>query len=82
MIGQYLSNTNEIGTIHILQNILQLNKALVLICAQSHKKNRVCFETISSILLHKFYRTIVLQKFGVLGASLYYMLSLSPPFSS
>jgi len=27
MIGQYLSNTNEIGTIHILQNILQLNKA-------------------------------------------------------
>jgi len=27
MIGQYLSNTNEIGTIHILQNILQVNKA-------------------------------------------------------
>ena len=29
MIGQYLSNTNEIDTIHILQNILQLNKALI-----------------------------------------------------
>jgi len=27
MIRQYLSNTNEIGTIHILQNILELNKA-------------------------------------------------------
>jgi hypothetical protein len=27
MIGQYLSNTNEIDTIHILQNILQVNKA-------------------------------------------------------
>jgi hypothetical protein len=27
MIGQYLSNTNEIGTIYILQNILQVNKA-------------------------------------------------------
>jgi len=27
MIGQYLSNTNEIGTIYILQNILELNKA-------------------------------------------------------
>ena len=25
MIGQYLSNTNEIGTIHILQKILELN---------------------------------------------------------
>jgi len=32
MIGQYLSNTNEIGTIHVLQNILELNKALTLIC--------------------------------------------------
>jgi len=30
MIGQYLSNTNEIDTIYILQNILQLNKALLL----------------------------------------------------
>ena len=29
MIGQYLSNTNEIDTIYILQNILKLNKALV-----------------------------------------------------
>jgi hypothetical protein len=29
MIGRYLSNTNKIGTIHILQNILELNKALV-----------------------------------------------------
>ena len=29
MIGQYLLNTNEIDTIHILQNILELNKALV-----------------------------------------------------
>jgi len=28
MIGQYLSNTNEIGTIHILPKILELNKAL------------------------------------------------------
>jgi len=27
MIWQYLSNTNEIGTIYILQNILQVNKA-------------------------------------------------------
>jgi len=25
MIGQYLSNTNKIGTIYILQNILQVN---------------------------------------------------------
>jgi hypothetical protein len=30
MIGQYLSNTNEIGTIRILQNILDLKKAFVL----------------------------------------------------
>jgi hypothetical protein len=29
MIGQYLSNTNEIDTIHILQNILELNKSQV-----------------------------------------------------
>ena len=29
MIGQYLSNTNKIDTIHILQNILELNKAQV-----------------------------------------------------
>jgi hypothetical protein len=29
MIGQYLLNTNEIGTIHILQKNLKLNKALV-----------------------------------------------------
>ena len=28
MIGQYLSNTNEIDTIHILQKILELNKAM------------------------------------------------------
>jgi hypothetical protein len=28
MIGQHLSNTNKIDTIHILQNILQVNKAL------------------------------------------------------
>ena len=28
MIGQYFSNTNEIGTIHILPKILELNKAL------------------------------------------------------
>jgi len=27
MIGQYLSNTNEIDTIHILPKILELNKA-------------------------------------------------------
>jgi len=27
MIGQYLSNTNEISTIYILQKILELNKA-------------------------------------------------------
>jgi len=31
MIEQYLSNTNEIGTIHISQKILQLNKALDLV---------------------------------------------------
>jgi len=31
MIGQYLSNTNEIGTIHILPKILELNKALELV---------------------------------------------------
>ena len=29
MIGQYLSNTNEIGTIHILQKLLELNKAFL-----------------------------------------------------
>jgi len=29
MIGQYLSNTNENTTIPILQNFLELNKALV-----------------------------------------------------
>jgi hypothetical protein len=28
MIRQYLSNTNEISTIYILQNILELNEAL------------------------------------------------------
>jgi len=28
MIAQYLSNTNEISTIHILQNILQVNKEM------------------------------------------------------
>jgi len=28
MIGQYLSNTNEIDTIHILPKILKLNKAI------------------------------------------------------
>ena len=28
MIGQYLSNTNEKATVSILQNILELNKAL------------------------------------------------------
>jgi len=28
MIGQYLLNTNKIGTIHILPKILELNKAL------------------------------------------------------
>jgi len=28
MIGQYLSNTNEKATVLILQNILELNKAL------------------------------------------------------
>jgi len=28
MFRKYLSNTNEISTIHILQNILKLNKAL------------------------------------------------------
>jgi len=28
MIGQYLSNTNERATVSILQNILELNKAL------------------------------------------------------
>jgi len=27
MIGQYLSNTNENVTVHILQNFLQVNKA-------------------------------------------------------
>jgi len=30
MIGQYLSNTNENATVSILQNFLQLNKALAL----------------------------------------------------
>jgi hypothetical protein len=30
MIGQYLSNTNEKYTVSILQNILELNKAIVL----------------------------------------------------
>jgi len=30
MIGQYLSNTNEIDIIHILQNILQLNKFMLM----------------------------------------------------
>jgi len=29
MIAQYLSNTNEIGTIYILQKNLELNKAYV-----------------------------------------------------
>ena len=29
MIGQYLSNKNEIDTIHILPKILEVNKALV-----------------------------------------------------
>ena len=29
MIGQYLSNTNEIATVLILPKILELNKALV-----------------------------------------------------
>jgi len=28
MIGQYLSNTNEIGTIHILQNIFETKQGL------------------------------------------------------
>ena len=28
MIGQYLSNTNESATMSILQNFLELNKAL------------------------------------------------------
>jgi len=29
MIGQYLSNTNERATVSVLQNILELNKALL-----------------------------------------------------
>jgi len=29
MIGQFLSNTNESATVSILQNFLELNKALV-----------------------------------------------------
>ena len=29
MIGQYLSNTNESVTIHILQKILEVNKAQI-----------------------------------------------------
>jgi hypothetical protein len=29
MIGQYLSNTNEIVTIYILQKFLKVNKALL-----------------------------------------------------
>ena len=38
MIRQYLSNTNEIGTIPILQNILELNKALMHACiTNSHR---------------------------------------------
>jgi len=28
MIGQYLSQTNESGTVPVLQNFLELNKAL------------------------------------------------------
>jgi len=32
MIEQYLSNTNEIATVLILPKILELNKALVLVC--------------------------------------------------
>jgi hypothetical protein len=28
MIGQYLSNTNESATVPVLQNFLELNKAL------------------------------------------------------
>jgi len=32
MIEQYLSNTNERATVSILQNILELNKALVVVC--------------------------------------------------
>ena len=31
MIGQYLLNINEIDTIYILQNILQVNKAYIYI---------------------------------------------------
>jgi hypothetical protein len=29
MIGQFLSNTNESGTVSILQNFLELNKAYI-----------------------------------------------------
>jgi len=29
MIGQYLSNTNEIATVSILQKFLELNKAII-----------------------------------------------------
>jgi len=38
MIGQYLSNTNEKATVSILQNILELNKALV--CSKITKSMR------------------------------------------
>jgi len=31
MIGKYLSNTNENTTVPVLQNFLELNKALVLV---------------------------------------------------
>ena len=37
MIGQYLSNTNEIGTIHILPKFLELNKAIVSIEINIHR---------------------------------------------
>jgi len=31
MIGQFLSQTNEIATVPILQNFLELNKAIVVV---------------------------------------------------
>ena len=53
MIGQYLLNRNKIGNIHILQNILQINKTVEI------KHIRVEVEICRLMELHLFVSHVI-----------------------
>jgi hypothetical protein len=56
MIGQYLSNTNENITVPVLQNFLELNKALV-VATQSIAKPIAITQLIAGASYSPFHST-------------------------